>query len=120
MSKTAVDAARAGTVFTLPPEDDRLVLVNDKASPLYDERLELPVSEELALSIAREGQIQAGKVRKNGPKLEILDGRQPSRSAGRNCAPRTSASCRRRLSRWAARLRPTGSATSSGTRSRGT
>ena len=81
MSKTAVDAARAGTVFTLPPEDERFVLVNDKASPLYDERLELPVSEELALSIAREGQIQAGKVRKNGPKLEILDGRQRYRAA---------------------------------------
>ena len=23
MSKTAVDATRAGTIFTLPPEDDR-------------------------------------------------------------------------------------------------
>ena len=80
MSKTAVDAARAGTVFTLAPEDDRFVLVNDPASPLYDERLELPVSEELAMSIAREGQLQAGKVRKNGPKLEILDGRQRYRA----------------------------------------
>ena len=81
MSKTAVDAARAGTVFVLPPEDDRLVLVNDPASPLYDERLTLPVSEELALSIAREGQIQPGKVKKNGPQLEILDGRQRYRAA---------------------------------------
>ena len=79
--KTAVDAQRAGTVFVLPPEDDRLVLVNDPKSPLYDERLALPVSEELALSIAREGQINAGKVRKNGPKLEILDGRQRYRAS---------------------------------------
>ena len=81
MGKTAVDAQRAGTVFTLRPEDARFVLVNDKSSPLYDDRLDLPVSEELALSIAREGQIQAGKVRKNGPKLEILDGRQRYRAA---------------------------------------
>lgn len=81
MSKTAVEANRAGTVFVLAPEDPRFVLVNDKTSPLYDERLELPVSEELAMSIAREGQIQAGKVRKNGPKLEILDGRQRYRAA---------------------------------------
>ena len=80
--KTAVDAQRAGTVFVLPPEDPRLVLVNDPKSPLYDERLALPVSEELALSIAREGQIQAGRVRKNGVnKLEILDGRQRFRAA---------------------------------------
>lgn len=80
MGKTAVDAARAGTVFTLSPSDKRIVLVNDKTSPLYDERLELPVSEELALSIAREGQLQNGKVRKNGDKLEILDGRQRFRA----------------------------------------
>lgn len=81
MGKTAVDATRAGTIFTLPPEDDRFVIVNDKDSPLYDERLELPVSEEMALSLAREGQLQAGKVRKNGPKLEILDGRQRFRAS---------------------------------------
>lgn len=80
MSKTAVDASRAGTVFTLPPEDNRFVIVNDKDSPLYDERLELPVSEEMAQSLAREGQINAGKVRKNGPKLEVLDGRQRFRA----------------------------------------
>ena len=81
MSKTAVDASRAGTIFTLPPEDERFVLVNDPQSPLYDERLTLPVSDELAMSIAHEGQLQAAKVRKNGPKLEILDGRQRFRAA---------------------------------------
>ena len=80
MSKTAVEAARAGTVFALRPEDKRFVLVNDKTSPLYDERLELPVSEELAMSIAREGQIQSAKCRKNGDRLEILDGRQRFRA----------------------------------------
>ncbi len=81
MAKTAVDATRAGTIFVLPPDDDRLILVNDKNSPLYDERLDLPFSEELALSIAREGQIQPAKVRKNGPNLEILDGRQRFRAS---------------------------------------
>lgn len=80
MGKTAVDATRAGTIFTLPPEDKQFVLVNDPNSPLFDERLALPVSEELALSLAREGQIQAGKVRKNGPMLEVLDGRQRFRA----------------------------------------
>jgi ParB family chromosome partitioning protein len=80
MGKTAVDAKRAGTIFTLPPEDKSFVLVNDKDSPLYDERLDLPVNEEMALSLAREGQIKPGMVRKNGPKLEILDGRQRYRA----------------------------------------
>lgn len=80
MAKTAVDASRAGTVFALPPDDERFVLVNDPQSALYDERITLPVSDELALSIARDGQIQPGKVRKNGPKLEILDGRQRYRA----------------------------------------
>src|SRR4051794_2574094 len=80
MSKTAVDATRAGTIFTLPPEDKRFILVNDKTSPLYDERLDLPVSEELALSIAREGQIQSAKCRKNGEGLEIFDRRQRYRA----------------------------------------
>ena len=80
MAKTAVEAPRAGNIFTLPPEDERFVLVTDKKSALYDERLELPVSEELALSIAREGQMVSGKVRKNGPNLELLDGRQRFRA----------------------------------------
>ena len=81
-------------MFVLPLEDERFVLVNDKNSPIYDERLDLAVSEELgarrfttsasiwrsprssALSLAREGRIQPARVRKSGPKLETLEGRQ--------------------------------------------
>jgi len=80
MGKLAVEAQRAGTLFVLSPDDERFVLVNDENSPLYDDRLKLPPSEELALSLAREGQIQPGMVRKNGPLLEILDGRQRFRA----------------------------------------
>jgi ParB family chromosome partitioning protein len=78
--KTVVDAQRAGTIFKIETDDERLVIVNDEASPLYDERLKLPVSEQMALSLAREGQLQPGKVRKNGPTLEVLDGRQRLRA----------------------------------------
>ena len=62
-----------------------LVIVTDLASPLYDERIHLPVSERLVRSIMAHGVKVPVIVRQNGkkegtPNVEVVDGRQRVRA----------------------------------------
>jgi len=79
-SRKVVDAPRSD-VFMLDPE--QLVLVEDQASALYDERVKLPLREELVLNIMHYGVIEPVIVRKNPESgdFEVIDGRQRVKSA---------------------------------------
>lgn len=61
------------------PED--LTLVTDKASPFYDPRVELPVSEELVENILMNGVIQPITVKKDGSDVIVVYGRQRVKAA---------------------------------------
>lgn len=76
MAKTAIEASRGDTTFLIEPE--KLFRVTDKAHPLYDPRVQWPVDEKLIASIETLGfkKNQFLILRKNGPHLEIVDGRQ--------------------------------------------
>jgi ParB family chromosome partitioning protein len=66
-------------VFMVPPE--ALVLITDKAHPLYDERVHLPVDEDLVISIMEHGVLEPIKIRKNGDLFEVASGRQRTKAA---------------------------------------
>jgi ParB family chromosome partitioning protein len=73
-----------GDLLRFHPES--LVLIKDKAHPLYDPRVDLPVDERLVLSIMQNGVIEPIIVRKagdgeNGPIVEVVDGRQRVKAA---------------------------------------
>ena len=61
-------------MFHLPPED--LVLILDKDHPLYDERVELPPDESVVLNMMKYGVRVALEVRKDGPEIQVVDGRR--------------------------------------------
>lgn len=75
MSKNALDGKRTN-LFLVPPED--LVIVDDVASALHDDRAGKPVSESLVLNIMAHGVLEPILVRKNGDtgKIEVIAGRQ--------------------------------------------
>ena len=60
--------------FAFNPDD--LTIVTEKSNPLFDERVNLPLVEETTLSIMEHGVILPVVVRKNGPLVEVVDGRQ--------------------------------------------
>ena len=60
--------------FLLPPEN--LVLILDKDHPLYDERVELPPDESVVRNMMKYGVRVALKVRKDGPEIQVVDGRR--------------------------------------------
>lgn len=69
-----VDATRLDA-FAIDP--DELVLVNDPAHPLYErERLEAPLPPALVANIKHRGVLKPVLVRKNGERLEVIDGRR--------------------------------------------
>lgn len=80
MAKNSIDAYGAkgkGNLLNFDPED--LVLVTDETSPLYDERVHLPVDEALARNIDYEGKvIQPIQISKNPETgaVEVVVGRQ--------------------------------------------
>jgi ParB family chromosome partitioning protein len=78
MSKKSLEAKR-GNIFYLEPEN--LTLVTDKSSPLYDERVELPVSDALVQNMRKHGWFGVLPVRKNGTFVEVEDGRQRVKAA---------------------------------------
>lgn len=78
MAKQAIDAKR-GTHFLMDPAD--LYLVTDKEHPLYDTRVENDISESMVASIRVKGVIEPIVVRKNGERLEVIDGRQRTKNA---------------------------------------
>jgi ParB family chromosome partitioning protein len=79
------NAVKRGELLLFDP--DKLVLVEDKAHPLYDDRVNMPVSEPLVRSIAAQGVLEPVVVRRNGeaedgtPIIEVVDGRQRVRAA---------------------------------------
>ena len=75
MAKKLIEAPR-GNIFMLEP--DKLVLVTDTASALYDERVHLDPSESMILNIMEFGIIEPVIIRKNSEdgKLEVVAGRQ--------------------------------------------
>lgn len=83
--KKAYGAAGRDELLWFRPED--LVVVTDPKHPLYDERVNLPLSEALVLSVMADGVIEAITVRKNGetsdgtPIVEVVFGRQRVRAA---------------------------------------
>jgi ParB family chromosome partitioning protein len=78
MAKTAIDAHRSN-IFNVDPES--LTIVTDPAHPLYDERVKLPIDENLVRNIMVHGVRQIINVRKNGDEIEVVDGRQRVRHA---------------------------------------
>lgn len=66
-------------MYTVNPE--KLVVVTDAANPLYDERVHLPIDEDLVADIMARGVIYPVLIRKNGPFFEVVDGRQRVRAA---------------------------------------
>ncbi len=75
-SKDALGAAGKKDVLLFDPED--LVIVEDPASALYDERATMPVDEPLVLNIMHHGVLEPILVRKNQEtgKVEVVAGRQ--------------------------------------------
>jgi ParB family chromosome partitioning protein len=75
-SRAANGASGKKDVLLFDPED--LVLVEDVASAIYDERVKLPVSESLVLNIMTYGILEPVLVRKNQEtgKTEVVAGRQ--------------------------------------------
>jgi len=73
-------ASRAGgTLFTIAPE--RLVIITDKKHPLYDPRVEKPLTSEFIDSIVAMGVIEVIIVHKDGDKLVVTSGRRRTRGA---------------------------------------
>ena len=72
MAKTAIVAKR-GNVFLVEPE--RLVLVYDKADPLYDPRVEDAPDERMIANVAMHGVLEPVLARKNGEAIEVIAGR---------------------------------------------
>ncbi len=77
-NKTAVDASRTNA-WNIEPE--RLVLIEDKAHPLYDPRVHLPIDDSLVLNIGLHGVIEPVIICKDGPDLVVVDGRQRVKAA---------------------------------------
>lgn len=80
MGKQLFTNAKRSVIFMMRPQD--LIVVTDKAHPLYDERVELPLDERLVTSISARGVINPIVVRRNPDgKAEVVDGRQRARAA---------------------------------------
>lgn len=84
-NRTEVFRAQSrGDVYWYDPAD--LTLIDDPAHPLFDERVNLPVSERLVRSIMNEGIIEPIVIRRNGTSrkglaiIEVVDGRQRVRA----------------------------------------
>lgn len=78
MAKTAIDASRSN-VYNVDP--DKLTVIDDPNHPLYDSRVDMPVSEKMVRSIMTNGVIEPLIVRKNGKNTEVVDGRQRVKNA---------------------------------------
>ncbi len=76
--KSAVQATRLNA-FSIEPE--RLTLIDDPKHHLYDERVKLPVDENLVLNIMVHGVKIPVLVAKEGEQLIVIDGRQRVKAA---------------------------------------
>lgn len=83
-SKNSVDTyGAAGKTNLLLFEPEMLKLVTDKSHPLYDERVNLPIDENMVLNIMYQGVIEPVVVRKNRETgdTEVVAGRQRVKNA---------------------------------------
>jgi ParB family chromosome partitioning protein len=78
MAKASLEAKR-GNIFYVEPEN--LTLVTDKSSPLYDERVDMPLNHGLVENMRKHGWFGVLPVRKNGSEIEVEDGRQRVKAA---------------------------------------
>lgn len=78
-----IEGTTRGEIFWMDCNDERLIVVTDKNHRLYDDRVELPVSEAMVDSISDPliGIIEPVIVRNNGGKYEVVDGRQRVKAA---------------------------------------
>lgn len=79
MAKTAIPGASRGTVFKMDPADPIIIGLDTRDGPehpLYDDRIKLPLDEGLVLNIMARGVLVPVLGRKNGTRVEIVDGRQ--------------------------------------------
>ena len=67
---------RGKTVPAYSVDPDDLTLIYDANHPLYDERVYLPLDEDMVKNIMVHGVIEPVTVRRNGDLLEVADGRQ--------------------------------------------
>ena len=84
MAKSSAEAYGAeGRTNLLMFDPDKLVLVTDPKSPLYDKRVELPLNERMVLNIMYHGVKQPIVVRKNPEtgEVEVVVGRQRVKNA---------------------------------------
>lgn len=84
MAKNSTEVYGAtGKTNLLHFDPDHLTLVVDPASPLYDPRVDLPVNEDLARNIDRNGVLQPVLVSKNTEtgETEVVVGRQRTKAA---------------------------------------
>lgn len=84
MAKTAVPGASRGTVFKMDPADIVIIGLDTRDGPehpLYDDRIRLALDEGLVLNIMARGVLVPILGRKNGPRVEVVDGRQRVRCA---------------------------------------
>lgn len=83
MAKQALEGKRLNA-FAMDASDLTIIGLDTKDGPehpLYDERIFLPIDEAMVRNIRAFGVIEAINVRKNGPKVEVVDGRQRVRHA---------------------------------------
>lgn len=78
MAKIVQDATRAN-LYVMEP--DKLTIISDPAHPLYDERINLPLDEQLVKNIMVYGVKVPILVRKDGDVMQVVDGRQRVRAA---------------------------------------
>ncbi|MBJ9687497.1 ParB N-terminal domain-containing protein [Burkholderia vietnamiensis] len=84
MAKNSIDAyGAAGKTNVLFFDPEVLVLVTDESSPLYDERVHLPVNEDLARNIDYQGVLEPVLIQKDPETgaVEIVVGRQRVKAA---------------------------------------
>lgn len=83
MAKQALEGKRLNA-FAMDASDLTIIGLDTKDGPehpLYDERIFLPIDEAMVRNIRAFGVIEAINVRKNGPNVEVVDGRQRVRHA---------------------------------------
>lgn len=81
MSKTAADLSRSVTTFAVEASDPRLILVTNEDHFLFNTRVNYPVNEELAFSLANGGQTRPITLTKDGETFLVVDGRQEVKAA---------------------------------------
>ena len=77
-NKSAVDAPR-GNIFMIKPE--QLTLIYDEKHPLYDERVNDDIPESMIQSVMVLGILEPIIARKNGPLVEVVDGKHRVKAA---------------------------------------